>query len=197
VDRIDYTKGIAERALAVDRFLEKNPQYIGKFVFVQLGSPSRTDIKRYSDLDKEIEDIIEKKNSKYATDKWKPIIYLKRHFSQDEIKPFYSLADICIVSSLHDGMNLVSKEYVASKIDLSGVLILSKFTGASKEFLDAIQINPYSIEDFADALKTACEMPEDERTRRMENMRNIIEDNNIYKWAAAIVTDLTSIKREP
>lgn len=197
VDRIDYTKGIAERALAVDRFLEKNPEYIGKFVFVQLGSPSRTDIKRYSDLEKEIEDIIEKKNAKYATDKWKPIIYLKRHFSQEEIKPFYALADICIVSSLHDGMNLVSKEYVASKNDLSGVLILSKFTGASKEFSDAIQINPYSIEDFADALKAACEMPEEEKTRRMENMRNIIEENNIYKWAAAIVTDLTSIKREP
>lgn len=197
VDRIDYTKGIAERALAVDRFLEKNPEYIGKFVFVQLGSPSRTTIKRYSDLDAEIEEIIEKKNSKYAAGNWKPIIYLKRHFSQEEIKPFYALADICIVSSLHDGMNLVSKEYVASKNDLSGTLILSKFTGAAKEFADAIQINPYSIEEFADALKIACEMPEEDRIRRMENMRSTIEENNIYKWAAAIVNDLTSIKREP
>jgi trehalose 6-phosphate synthase len=142
VDRIDYTKGIIERILAIDRFLEKYPQYRRKFVFVQLAAPSRTHIKRYHDLIAEIDELVEKKNWKYLDGSWKPILYLKRHFSADEIAPFYSMADLCIVSSLHDGMNLVAKEYVAQKRDLPGSLILSQFTGAAKELTDAILINP-------------------------------------------------------
>ncbi len=195
VDRIDYTKGMAERMIAVGRFLEKYPEYKGKFVFIQLGAPSRTHIKRYHDLMGELDELAEKINWKHMSDEWKPIIYLKRHFSPEEIKPFYKIADICIVSSLHDGMNLVAKEYVAAKTDLNGCLILSRFTGAARELTDAIQINPYSIEEFADSIKLAVNMPEPERKRRMENMRKIITDNNIYKWAGSIITDLTTIKR--
>lgn len=131
VDRIDYTKGIIERILAIDRFLEKYPQYKNKFVFIQLAAPSRTHIKRYHDLMGEIDELVEKKNWKLSEGEWKPIIYLKRHFSPEEIRPYYSLADLCIVSSLHDGMNLVAKEYVAAKTDLGGALILSCFAGAS------------------------------------------------------------------
>jgi len=195
VDRIDYTKGIAERMIAVDRFLEKYPEHKGKFVFVQLGAPSRTHIKRYHDLIGEIDELAEKINWKHMNDEWKPIVYLKRHFSPEEIKPFYRIADICVVSSLHDGMNLVAKEYIASKNDLNGTLILSRFTGAARELVDAIHINPYSIEEFADSIKLAAGMPLPEKKRRMENMRKIITDNNIYKWAGDIITDLTTLKR--
>ncbi|MFA4984689.1 MAG: trehalose-6-phosphate synthase [Candidatus Omnitrophota bacterium] len=195
VDRIDYTKGIIERILAIDRFLEKYPEYREKFVFIQLAAPSRTHIKRYHELTGEIDELIENKNWKYSSSEWKPIIYLKRYFSPEEIKPYYILADLCIVSSLHDGMNLVAKEYVASKTDSSGALILSRFTGAARELTDAVLINPYAIEEFADAIKFTIELPPDEKKKRMENMRNIITENNIYKWAGSIITELVSLKK--
>ncbi len=195
VDRIDYTKGISERILAIDRFLEKYPQYKGKFVFIQLAAPSRTHIKRYHELITEIDELVEKKNWKYSDESWKPIIYLKRHFSPEEIKPFYLLADMCIVSSLHDGMNLVAKEYVASKTDLSGALILSRFTGAARELSDAIQINPYSTEEFSDTIKLAIEMPSEDKRKRMENMRKIVSENNVYHWAGNIIAELTVLKK--
>jgi len=195
VDRIDYTKGLIERVLAVDRFTEKNPQYKNKFVFIQLAAPSRTHIKRYHDLMNEIDEIVEKKNWKYSEGDWRPIIYLKRHFSPEEIKPYYALADICIVSSLHDGMNLVAKEYVASKTDLNGVLILSRFTGAARELTDSVLINPYAIEEFADAIKSAVEMPFEEKKKRMESMRKIVSENNVYRWAGNIITELTALKK--
>lgn len=195
VDRIDYTKGLIERVLAVDRFIEKNPQYKDKFVFIQLAAPSRTHIKRYHDLMNEIDELVEKKNWKYSEGQWRPIIYLKRHFSPEEIKPYYTLADICIISSLHDGMNLVAKEYVSSKTELNGVLILSRFTGAARELTDSVLINPYSIEEFADAIKMSVEMPLEEKKKRMENMRKIVSENNVYRWAANIITELTALKK--
>ncbi len=195
VDRIDYTNGLIERVLAIDRFLEKYPEYQKKFVFIQLAAPSRTKIKRYHDLSDEIEQLVEKKNSKYADGNWRPIIYLKKYFTPEEVRPYYQAGDICIVSSLHDGMNLVAKEYVAAKSDNSGVLILSKFTGAARELTDAVQINPYSIEEFADSLKSAAEMPPEEKKKRMTNMRKQITENNVYRWAASIISELTSIKR--
>lgn len=195
VDRIDYTKGLVERILAIDRFIEKYPQYKKKFVFIQLAAPSRTHIKRYHDLMNEIDELVEKINWKHSDGQWKPIIYLKRHFSPEEILPYYAIGDICVVSSLHDGMNLVAKEYVASKAKLDGVLILSRFTGAAKELADAVQINPYSTEEFADAIKFSVEMPAEERRKRMENMRKIISENNVYRWAGGIITELTALKR--
>jgi len=195
VDRIDYTKGIIERVLAIDRFFEKYPQYRKKVVFMQLAAPSRVHIKRYHDLMSEIDELVEKKNWKYMDGNWKPIIYLKKHFSQDEIAPFYKIADFCIVSSLHDGMNLVAKEYIAAKKDLSGSLILSQFTGAARELTNAVQFNPYAIEEFADAIKFSLEMPLDEKRKRMESMRKIITENNVYRWAGNIVIELTSLKK--
>ena len=194
VDRIDYTKGIVERILAIDRFLDKYPEYKKKFVFIQLAAPSRTHIKRYHDLIGEIDELVEKINWKHVDGNWKPLIYLKQHFSQDDIQPYYKLGDICIVSSLHDGMNLVAKEYVAEKDDLSGVLILSQFTGAARELTDAILVNPYSIEEFADSIKLAIQMPKEEKKRRMEDMRKNVSENNIYRWAASIITELTALK---
>ncbi len=195
VERIDYTKGIKERILAIDRLLEKYPEYKERFVFVQIGSPSRTHIKSYHDLLAEIDDIVEKKNWKYSDAGWKPIIYLKRHFSAEEIKPFYQMSDFCIVSSLHDGMNLVAKEYVAARSNNDGVLLLSSFTGAARELASAVQINPYDIESFADAIKLAIEMPQDEKQKRMEAMRKTVRENNVYRWAANIITELTSLKK--
>lgn len=195
VDRIDYTKGIIERVLAIDRFLEKYPEYKNKFVFIQLAAPSRTHIKRYHELIAEIDEIIEKKNWKYFEGNWKPIIYLKRHFSPEEIKPYYILADLCIVSSLHDGMNLVAKEYVASKVDLSGILILSRFTGAARELTDAVQINPYSIEEFAEAIKFSLELPKEDQRKRMESLRKVVSENNVYKWAGSIITEWAALKK--
>ncbi|MFA6349819.1 MAG: trehalose-6-phosphate synthase [Candidatus Omnitrophota bacterium] len=195
VDRIDYTKGIVERIMAIDRFLEKYPQYKNKFVFIQLAAPSRTHIKRYHDLIAEIDELVEKKNWKYSEGEWRPVIYLKGHFSPEEIRPFYLLGDMCIVSSLHDGMNLVAKEYVSSKKDGKGALILSRFTGAAKELTDAVLINPYSIEEFADAIKFTIEMPAEEKARRMQNMRKITAENNVYRWAGNIITELTALNR--
>ncbi|MDD3345063.1 MAG: trehalose-6-phosphate synthase [Candidatus Omnitrophica bacterium] len=196
VDRIDYTKGIAERLLAIDRFLEKYPEYKKKFVFIQLAAPSRTHIKRYHDLIGEIDELVEKINWKHVDGNWKPVVYLRKHFSQNDIYPYYRLADICIVSSLHDGMNLVAKEYVVEKSNLSGSLVLSQFTGASREFSeDAVLVNPYSIEEFSDAIKMAIEMPIEEKKKRMENMRRIIAENNVYRWAGNIITELTALKK--
>ncbi|HPS20682.1 MAG TPA: trehalose-6-phosphate synthase [Candidatus Omnitrophota bacterium] len=195
VERIDYTKGIAERMYAIDRFLEKNPQYKNKFVFIQLAAPSRTHIKRYHDLMGEIDEVIEKINWKHMDGNWKPIIYLKRHFSPEEIKPFFNIADLCIVSSLHDGMNLVAKEYIAAKTDCCGSLVLSQFTGAARELTDAILINPYAVEEFADSIRMAVEMPLVEKKKRMENMRKIVFENNVFNWAGSIVTDLASLGR--
>ena len=195
VDRIDYTKGIVERVLAIDRFFEKYPQYKKKVVFVQMAAPSRIHIKRYHDLMAEIDELVEKKNWKHMDGDWKPIIYLKKHFSAEEITPFYRIGDFCLVSSLHDGMNLVAKEYVATKKDLSGILILSQFTGAARELTDALLFNPYSIEECAETIRTAVEMPAEEKKKRMEKMRKAIAENNIYRWAGNIITDLTSLKK--
>ncbi|OGS24214.1 MAG: trehalose-6-phosphate synthase [Elusimicrobia bacterium RIFOXYB2_FULL_50_12] len=195
VERIDYTKGILERILAIDRFLDKYPEYKGKFVFIQLASPSRTHIKHYHDLMGEIDELVERINWKHSENGWKPVIYLKKHFSSDEIKPYYALADLCIVSSLHDGMNLVAKEYVASKNDCKGTLILSCFTGAARELMDAVQINPYSTEKFADAIRYAIEMPEEEKSRRMKAMRKIVAENNVYRWAGGIINELASFRK--
>jgi len=195
VERMDYTKGMIERIYAIDRFLEKYPQYINRFVFIQIAAPSRTLIKRYHDFVAEVDELVERKNWKYSQGDWRPIVYFNRQFSQEEIKPYYRLADICMVSSLHDGMNLVAKEFVAAKIDVSGILILSRFTGASRELVDAIQINPYAIEEFADSIQFAIEMPEEEKRRRMVNMREMISRNNVYAWAANIITDLAAMKK--
>lgn len=195
VDRLDYTKGIGERILAVDRFLEKYPEFKGKFVFIQVAAPTRTHIKTYQDFATEIDALAEKVNLKQGHDGYSPIIYLNRLLSAEEIAPFYALADICIVSALHDGMNLVAKEYVSSKKDSNGVLLLSCFTGAARELADAIIINPYAIEEFAEAIHRAATMSDEDKVRRMASMRRIIEENNVYRWAGSIVTELAALKK--
>jgi trehalose-6-phosphate synthase len=193
VDRIDYTKGIVEKFLAIERFLEKNPSYVGKFTFVQIGAPSRTLIKSYSDTIAAVENEALRINTRFRAKDWKAILLLKRHHSHHEIAPFYSSADFCMVTSLHDGMNLVAKEFVAARNQVDGSLILSRFTGASQELQGAIMVNPYDIEKCADAIKTALEMPIEEQNQRMKQMRLVIVRHNIYSWASTLLRSMATI----
>ncbi|MGE0090462.1 MAG: trehalose-6-phosphate synthase [Bacteroidales bacterium] len=193
VDRIDYTKGIIEKFLAIERFFEKNPSYVEKFTFVQIGAPSRTLIKSYSDIVSLVENEANRINWRFKSKNWKAILLLKRHHSHEEIIPFYSSADFCMVTSLHDGMNLVAKEFVASRNHDDGTLILSRFAGASQELQGAIIVNPYDIEKSADAIKLALEMTKEEQRYRMNQMRQVIVKNNIYSWAASILRTMVNI----
>jgi alpha,alpha-trehalose-phosphate synthase [UDP-forming] len=196
VDRVDYTKGILERFLAIERMLEKYPPYREKFTFVQIGAPSRTHIKRYHDFFAEVEAESERINWRFRTGKWKPIIFLNRHHSHSEIERYYRSADVCLVTSLHDGMNLVAKEFVAARDDEQGVLILSHFTGAARELRDAVLVNPYDIERTADAIRYALEMEPEERSARMQRMRKTVKEGNIYRWAGNLIGDLCEVRVE-
>ena len=194
VDRIDYTKGIVERFQAVRRFLEKYPEFIGKFTFVELGAPSRTHIKRYHDLIAELDETVDRINWSFQAKNWKPIVFLKAHHNHKTIGEYYRAADVCMVTSLHDGMNLVAKEFVATRTDEDGVLILSQFTGASRELPDALIVNPYDIEEMAEALHTALTMEKSERRERMVEMRTVVKERNVYRWAANVITTLSHLR---
>ncbi|HEY1657618.1 MAG TPA: trehalose-6-phosphate synthase [Candidatus Sulfotelmatobacter sp.] len=194
VDRVDYTKGIHERFRAIERFLEKYPKYQNQFTFVQIGAPSRTHIKRYHDLLAELEAEAERINWRFQSGNWKPILFLKRQHSHDEIAPYYRAADLCLVTSLHDGMNLVAKEFLAARSDERGVLILSQFTGAARELRDALLVNPYDIDQTAEAIRAALEMEPEERQMRVHRMREIIREHNIYRWAGNLITELCELR---
>ncbi len=194
VDRIDYTKGIAERFLAIERFLEKYPEYRENFVFAELAAPSRTSIKRYHDLGAELELEVERINQRFQTRNWKPILFLKEHHNREEIDLFYQGADFCLITSLHDGMNLVGKEFVGSRSDEHGTLILSRFAGASRELRDALLVNPYDIDEVAEAIHDAVTMSTDEQKARMSRMRAVLDEHNVYRWAADITTELDQIR---
>jgi trehalose 6-phosphate synthase len=194
VDRVDYTKGILERFLAIDRFLEKYPNYQRKFTFVQIGAPSRTHIKRYHDLLAEVEAEAERINWRFQSRKWRPIVFLKRQHSHQQIEPYYRAADLCLVTSLHDGMNLVAKEFLAAQREEHGVLILSQFTGAARELHDALLVNPYDIDQTADAIRVALEMEPEERRLRVGRMRKAVREHNIYRWAGNLITELCEVR---
>ncbi len=197
VDRVDYTKGIPERFRGIERFFEKHPAYRGEFTFVQIGAPSRSEIRRYHDLMVEVEQEAERINRRFQTSDWRPIVLLTRHHSRDEILPYYRTADLCMVTSLHDGMNLVAKEYVAARNDGQGVLILSRFTGASHELVDALIVNPYDTEEMATAIHRALEMSPEERGLRMGHMRATVKEHNIYRWAGNLIAELCEIRPAP
>ena len=190
IDRMDYTKGIVERFAAVDRFLEKYPEYVGKFVFLQLGPLSRIHIPRYKQYNDEMYHAMVDINERWGRSGWEPIVLRKTHLGLEEVISHYRAADVCVVSSIHDGMNLVAKEFVAARTDESGVLILSQFTGAARELEQAILINPLAADRFADALKQGFEMGEDERRERMRRMRQTVRENNVYRWAGKIVNEM-------
>lgn len=194
VDRLDYTKGILERFLAIERLMEKYPEYQGNFTFVQLGAPSRTHIKRYHDFLGEVESEADRINWRFQKGRWKPIIFFKQQHSHAEIKRYYRAADVCIVTSLHDGMNLVAKEFIAAREDEHGVLILSCFTGAARELHDALLVNPYDVDQTADAIRAALEMSPEEKRRRMLRLRKSVREYNIYRWAAKLVGELCDMR---
>jgi len=194
VDRIDYTKGIPERFRAIERFFEKYPEYLERFTFVELGAPSRIHIRKYRDLMTEIEETVEKVNWRYRTKTWAPIVFLKAHHTHEAIDPWYKASDLCMVTSLHDGMNLVAKEFVAAREDEDGVLILSQFTGASRELKDALIVNPYDIEQMADAICLSLRMEPADRSGRMRRMRTNVREYNIYRWAGKLIAELARLR---
>ncbi len=197
VDRVDYTKGILERFRALERFFEMSPRYQQRFTFVQIGAPSRTDIDRYRSFLNEVSAEADRINARFQTPRWKPIVFRKKHHSHEEIARFYQAASLCMVTSLHDGMNLVAKEFVASREDEGGVLILSTFAGAAHELSDALLVNPYDVSQLARAIHRALEMPELEQAERMHRMRHTVRQHNVYRWAAHLLSDLTEIRIEP
>jgi alpha,alpha-trehalose-phosphate synthase [UDP-forming] len=190
IDRLDYTKGIPERFKAVDRFLDLHPEFRKRLVFVQIAVPSRSHIPHYQQLDEEVDKLAEQINWKWSEGAWQPIVLLKQHFGQPELMALHRLANFCLVTSLHDGLNLVAKEFVASRIDEDGVLILSQFTGAARELADALQVNPFAVDEIVGAMQKAIEMPEPERRKRMNRMRETVEQNNVYRWAGKMLSAL-------
>jgi len=196
VDRVDYTKGIPERFRAIERLLDLHPSYREKLVFVQIGAPSRTRIKRYQDLLTEVGEEADRINRRFRTGAWKPIVFLNEHHSHEKVQAYYREADFCLVTSLHDGMNLVAKEYVAARQDEQGVLILSRFAGAIHELADALVVNPYDADELAEAIHTALSMPAGEKRARMQRMRAVVEEHNVYRWAGNLIAELAAIRLE-
>ena len=194
VDRLDYTKGILQRLLALEYLLDVHPWQRERLTLVQVASPSRTRIPAYEELHRRVNQEVARVNQRYQTAKWKPIVLIERQADHHEISRWYCAADLCLVTSLHDGMNLVAKEFVAARDDEDGVLILSKFTGASVELRDALLVNPYDIAGVAEAMHRGLEMGRDERRERMQQMRRQVMENNIYHWAASVLDALRRIR---
>lgn len=195
IDRLDYTKGILERFLAVERLFELEPKWIGKFTFVQIAAPSRSTIPQYQHFESDVRALAAKINDRYGKDGYLPICLKVEHHEPQQVYEYYRGADLCFVSSLHDGMNLVAKEFVASRDDEQGVLILSQFTGASRELLEALIVNPYNIDQCAAALHVALVMPKDEQRNRIRSMQGLIQEFNVYRWAGRMLLDAARLRK--
>jgi trehalose 6-phosphate synthase len=195
VDRLDYTKGIEERFSAVDELLRRHPEFRGRFTFAQLAAPSRTKIHRYQELNERTEALAAEINATWSVGAYRPIVLLRAHHEPATVFRYYRAADLCYVSSLHDGMNLVAKEFVAARDDLLGVLVLSQFTGAARELTEALIVNPYDLRQAADALAAALRMPVGEQRDRMESMRRLLSEFNVYRWAGRMLIDAAELRR--
>jgi len=189
VDRFDYTKGILERLHAVERLLEKHPEWIGHFSFVQIAAPSRGSLEEYKSFQDRIHALTHRINERFGSARYQPVHLLAVHHDQHQLVELYRAADACMVTSLHDGMNLVCKEFVAARDDERGVLILSRFAGAAREMGQALIVNPYHVEETADALQRALTMPEAEQRERMGSLRMTVREFNVYRWAGRMLTD--------
>jgi trehalose 6-phosphate synthase len=197
VDRVDYTKGIPERLRAVDHLLRTRPEWRGRFHFVQVGAPSRSHIPAYRDLADEVTGLAARINRVHGTPDWRPVVFLHEHHGPEDIFALCRDAAGCVVSSLHDGMNLVAKEFVTARDDDRGVLVLSKFTGAARELPDAVLVNPFDVGELADGLHAALTLPAGEQERRMRRMRAQVADHNIYRWAGALLSAVGKLVPEP
>lgn len=190
IERLDYTKGIPQRLHAIEHLLAQRPELNGRFVFLQIAAPSRSHIPEYRRIEEEVDAIVDEINFRWREDGWEPIVFLKEHHGPVDMMAIHRLANFCVVSSLHDGMNLVAKEFVASRRDEDGVLILSEFTGSARELTDALRVNPFAIQELADAMLQAITMPEEERVRRMRRMREHVQRHNVYRWGAKVLSEL-------
>ena len=195
VDRLDYTKGVEERLLAVDDLLTRYPEYRGRFTFLQLAAPSRTKIPRYRELNQRVEALTNEVNAKWSSGSYRPVILMQAHHEPVTVFRAYRAADVCYVSCLHDGMNLVAKEFVAARDDEQGVLVLSQFTGAARELTEALIVNPYDVRQSADALATGLRMPAAEQRERMQSMRDLVSTFNVYRWAGRMLMDAADVRR--
>jgi trehalose 6-phosphate synthase len=196
VDRLDYTKGVEERLQAVELLLERYPEFRGRFTFAQLAAPSRTKIDRYRQLNETVERLAEHINERFGTESYRPVILLRFHHEPPEVFRYFRAADLCYVSSLHDGMNLVAKEFVAARTDLKGVLVLSEFTGAARELTEALIVNPYDLEASSAALAAALTMPVPEQQDRMRSMRSLLSQFNVYRWAGKMLVDAARLRNQ-
>lgn len=196
VDRADYTKGLIERVAAVEVLLDENPSLAGKYVLVQLASPTRTCIEKYQQLSADLKEMVERVNERFGTTSWKPVVLQMRTFSPEEVRTYYRMADSALVTPLHDGMNLVAKEYVAACDDGDGALVLSEFAGAAKELEGALLVNPYDIQQMAQAILRAVGMPLSERRARMQVMREHIASNSIYDWSEKLLSDMRDVRKQ-
>lgn len=195
VDRLDYTKGILERFMAIERLFELYPQWIGKFTFIQIAAPSRSSIEQYQNFDSQVRALAQRINQRFGSKSNVPICLKIQHHEPDQVYAYYRAADVCMVTSLHDGMNLVAKEYIAARDDERGVLILSQFTGASRELPEALVVNPYNVDQCATALHVALTMPTKEQRDRMRSMRGLIQEFNVYRWAGRMLIDAARMRQ--
>lgn len=189
VDRFDYTKGILERLRAVERLLEKHPEWIGRFVFVQVAAPTRSSLEEYQAFQTRIQSASERINERFGREGYQPVHLLAQHHEHDALLKLFRAADMCLVTSLHDGMNLVCKEFVAARDDEQGVLVLSRFAGAARELHEALIVNPYHVEETADALHRAATMPPAEQRDRMASLRMTVREYNVFRWAGRMLAD--------
>jgi len=189
VDRFDYTKGILERLHAVERMLEKCPEWVGRFSFVQVAAPSRGSLEEYKSFQDRIHQVTARINERFGRPGYMPVHLLAQHFAHDAVNELYRGADVCVVTSLHDGMNLVCKEFVAARDDRQGVLILSRFAGAAREMPESLIVNPYHVEETADAMLRAITMPAAEQRERMSSLRMTVREFNVYRWAGRMLAD--------
>jgi trehalose 6-phosphate synthase len=189
IERFDYTKGILDRMRAVDALLMRHPEWKGRFTFLQVAAPTRSRLSSYRQLQDEARDLAAEINDRHGTATYKPILLVIRHHEPDEVFELFRAADVCIVSSLHDGMNLVAKEFVAARDDEQGVLLLSRFAGAARELSGAIVVNPCDIDNGADAMADALTLPGDDQTRRMRAMRRQVAEHNVFRWAGDLLMD--------
>lgn len=189
VDRFDYTKGILERLYAVERLLEQHPEWIGHVSFVQVAAPTRGALEEYREFQQRVQRTADRINTRFSKDGIAPVRLLAEHHEPEQVNVLYRAADVCVVTSLHDGMNLVCKEFAAARDDERGVLILSRFAGAARELQEALIVNPYHVEETAEALHRALTMPEAEQRERMASLRMTIREANVYRWAGRMLTD--------
>ncbi|HEX5128073.1 MAG TPA: trehalose-6-phosphate synthase [Rhodocyclaceae bacterium] len=194
IDRFDYTKGIIERFNAFERLLEKHPEFIGRLTFLQVAAPTRSLLIEYQSFQHRIRELVAHINQHFGREDYQPIRLIAEHQNSDQVNRLYRAADVCAVTSIHDGMNLVCKEFIAARDDEQGVLILSQFAGAAREMSEALQINPYHVEETADALFSAVSMPKAEQRERMMNLRAVVMEHNVYRWAGSILTDAAKLR---